>query len=253
MKKAVQYQMVQERPNRKKKHSGRTVLGIFLVLAMGTAVVKIAHSPFLEDMTDKFLVSWNSMKGIVFGKNADTDWQLLLVNRWNPIPAGFDVKLVTLSGGHQVDERIYPDLQKMFDDARAEGILPMIYSSYRTTQKQQQLMEDEINKYRQEGYSSREAKKIAETWVARPGTSEHQIGLALDITSADKEAQEPAVVWEWLRKNSYRYGFILRYPEDKTDITGISSEPWHFRYVGETAAAELYQRGICLEEYLDGQ
>ncbi len=243
--------MVQGRSNRKKKHSGRTVLGIFLVLAMGTAVLKVVHSPFFEDMTDKLLVSWNSLKGVVFGQTAETDWQLLLVNRWNPIPDGFDVKLVTLSGGHQVDERIYPDLQKMFDDARAEGILPMIYSSYRTTQKQQQLMEDEINKYRQEGYSSREAKKIAETWVARPGTSEHQIGLALDITSADKEKQKPAVVWEWLHKNSYRYGFILRYPEDKTDITGISSEPWHFRYVGEKAAAELYQRDICLEEYLD--
>ncbi len=251
MKKAVQYQITQEYSNRKKKHSGRRVLGIFLVLAMGTTVFKMAHSPFFEDMVDKFFASCNSMKGIVFGQNADTEWQLLLVNRWNPIPENFDVTLVTLSGGHQVDERIYPNLQKMFDDAREDGIFPMIYSSYRTTQKQQQLMEDEINKYRQEGYSQREAKKIAETWVARPGTSEHQIGLALDITSADKKSQEPAIVWKWLHENSYRYGFILRYPENKTDITGISSEPWHFRYVGEEAAAEIYRRGICLEEYLD--
>lgn len=251
MKNTVQAQIIQEGSNRKKRHSGRTVLGIFLVLTMGTAVLKIAHSPLFEDIMDKLLTSYNSMKSVVFGGNAETDWQLLLVNRWNPIPENFDVTLVTLSGGHQVDERIYPDLQKMFDDARAEGIFPMIYSSYRTTQKQQQLMEEEINKYRQEGYSGREAKKIAETWVARPGTSEHQIGLALDITSADKKSQEPAVVWEWLRNNSYRYGFILRYPEDKTDITGISPEPWHFRYVGEKAATEMYQRGICLEEYLD--
>ena len=86
--------------------------------------------------------------------------------------------------------------------------------------------------------------------VAVPGTSEHQTGLAVDIASEDASAQVPDVVWRWLEKSAHRYGFIRRYPEGKSAITGISNEPWHFRYVGREAAEEIYRRGICLEEYL---
>lgn len=189
---------------------------------------------------------------VVTGNNVNSDeWNLMLVNRWNPIPEGFETELTELRDGHSIDSRAYPDLQEMFDDARAEGIRPYIYSSYRTTEIQQQLFEDEIATYRNQGYSYEEAKEIAQTWVAIPGTSEHQIGLALDITSENQEAQDPSVVWEWLEQNSYKYGFIVRYPEDKTKITGICYEPWHFRYVGKDAAKEIHEKGVCLEEYLD--
>lgn len=252
MRRTVNLTKEQEHTYRNKNNSRKKkILGTLLMLTIGIVVLKATQGPLLQEIMDEVFFAYNTMKSSVWGNHKQTDWQLLLVNHWNPIPKGFDVTLVTLSGGHQVDERIYPELQKMFDDARADGVLPMIYSSYRTTQKQQKLMDEEISKYQQEGHSYLEAKKIAETWVAKPGTSEHQIGLALDITSTDKEIQEPTVVWEWLRKNSYRYGFILRYPEDKTDITGISPEPWHFRYVGEPAATEIYRRDICLEEYLE--
>lgn len=91
---------------------------------------------------------------------------------------------------------------------------------------------------------------MAEQWVAIPGTSEHQIGLAVDISVEDGSGQAASDVWQWLRENSYKYGFILRYPEDKTDITGISYEPWHYRYVGKETAEEIYRQGVCLEEYL---
>lgn len=181
----------------------------------------------------------------------DTEgWELILVNRWNPIPDNYDLTLTQLQNGQSVDERIYPKLQEMFDDARAAGILPAISSSYRTAETQQELMDEKIAEYQAQGYGDEEARNLAEQWVAIPGTSEHQIGIAVDITTADWAAQDASVVWEWLDQNSYRYGFILRYPEEKTEITGVMPEPWHYRYVGMETAKEIYDAGVCLEEYL---
>ncbi|MBQ2753714.1 MAG: M15 family metallopeptidase [Firmicutes bacterium] len=183
----------------------------------------------------------------------EEEWSLILINPWNTVPEGYEVELTDLKGGQKVDSRIYPLLQEMFDDARKEGIKPYIYSSYRTHEYQQYLYDKEIEDYKAKGYSYEEAEAIAKTWVAYPGTSEHQVGLAIDITSENKDKQSPEIVWEWLEKNSYKYGFILRYTEEKMDITGINPEPWHFRYVGKKAAKEIYEKGICLEEYLENK
>ena len=163
------------------------------------------------------------------------------------------MKLTQLQNDQAVDERIYPALQEMFDDARAEGILPTISSSYRTAEKQQELMDEKIAEYQASGYDYETAKQLAEEWVAIPGTSEHQMGLSVDITTADWNQQDASVVWDWMMRNSYKYGFIQRYPENKTDITGIINEPWHYRYVGREAAQEIYEQGICLEEYLESK
>jgi D-alanyl-D-alanine carboxypeptidase len=117
------------------------------------------------------------------------------------------------------------------------------------------LFENKIGKYLSNGLSNQEATVEAAKWIAVPGTSEHQTGLAVDIVAKsyqmlDKE-QENTPEQKWLMENSYKYGFILRYPENKSDITGISYEPWHYRYVGKEAAKEIYENGICLEEYLE--
>lgn len=100
-----------------------------------------------------------------------------------------------------------------------------------------------------------DAKLEAGKIVAVPGTSEHQLGLAVDIVDKYNqvldENQENTAVQKWLMENCWKYGFILRYPNDKSSITGIMYEPWHYRYVGDAAAKEIYQQGICLEEYLD--
>ncbi len=180
----------------------------------------------------------------------DDAWQLILVNADNPLPEDFQPELTELSGGHRIDRRVYPQLQKMFDDARQKGIRPAISSSYRTAEQQQAELDQKTEEYVRQGYSREKALETAKKWAAVPGTSEHQTGLAVDITTADASVQAADVVWKWLEKNSYKYGFIKRYPENKTDITGISNEPWHFRYVGPKAAKEIKKRGICLEEYL---
>lgn len=180
----------------------------------------------------------------------DFGWNLMLVNHENYIPHNYQVELTELSNGEKVDSRIYPELQKMFDDARAQGYGLFVAAGYRTTEKQQQLMDEKIEAYENEGYSGAEAKRLAEQWVAIPGTSEHQMGIAVDI-NADTTISSSDAVYTWLAENAYKYGFIKRYPSDKTDITGVINEPWHYRYVGKEAAQEIYLQDICLEEYIE--
>lgn len=183
-------------------------------------------------------------------KYADPDqWNLILVNRNHPLPGDYNVDLLTLSNGERVDSRIYEPLQDMFDDMRKDGVYPVVVSGYRTQEEQQDIMDEKIDEYLSQGYSENEAKKKAEEWVALPGTSEHQLGLAVDI-NADGIYSYGDEVYSWLLENSYKYGFVKRYPEDKTNITGIINEPWHYRYVGEKAAKEMTENNLCLEEYL---
>ena len=177
-------------------------------------------------------------------------WNLILVNHDNYIPADYKVQLTELSNGKKVDSRIYPELQEMFDDARAQGYSLFVREGYRTQEEQQQLMNEKIEAYENEGKSKSEAKKLAEQWVAIPGTSEHQLGIAVDI-NADTTKSSSDDVYKWLEENAHTYGFIKRYPSNKTDITGVINEPWHYRYVGKEVASEIYSQGICLEEYID--
>ena len=188
----------------------------------------------------------------LFRREADTSfgWNLILVNRDNYIPDDYKVELTELSNGEKVDSRIYPELQEMFNDARAQGYGLFVREGYRTQEEQQQLLDEKIEAYENEGKSKSEAKKLAEQWVAIPGTSEHQLGIAVDI-NADTTKSSSDDVYSWLAENAHKYGFIKRYPSDKTDITGVINEPWHYRYVGKEAALEIYSQGMCLEEYID--
>lgn len=183
-----------------------------------------------------------------------SDWNLLLVNPWNPLPEGYEITLTQLQNGLSVDERCYPDLQDMMDNCRAADLQPVICSDYRSQETQQRLFNNQHNRLIVQGYSEENARTEAGKVVAVPGTSEHQLGLAVDIVDIENqildEDQEKTAVQKWLMENSWRYGFILRYPNDKSNITGIIYEPWHYRYVGKEAAKEIYDLDVCLEEYL---
>lgn len=185
----------------------------------------------------------------------NSKWNLVLVNKWNKLPDNFTVKRRFIGGGHSIDVRAYPELQAMMDNARQAGLDPIICSSFRTMEKQRNLHENQIRKYRAQGLSYEDAKATAATWVAEPGTSEHESGLALDIVARSYQMldknQENTPEQKWLMDNSYKYGFILRYPPGKSEITGIEYEPWHYRYVGVEAAHDIYNKGVCLEEYLN--
>lgn len=182
------------------------------------------------------------------------DWMLLLVNSSNPVPDDWSIQTVELRNGFQVDERCYPDLQEMMDACREDGLAPLICSAYRTQEYQEKLYRSQIEKQMALGYSRERAETEAARYVAVPGTSEHQLGLAVDIVDTGyqllDDAQADTDVQKWLMEHSWEYGFILRYPEGKSEITGIAYEPWHYRYVGRESAEQIYRAGVCLEEYL---
>lgn len=180
---------------------------------------------------------------------AAESWELTLVNAGHPLPADWQVQPVEVAGGERVDERILPALQQLFDAARAEGLYPVVASGWRTNEEQRQIMEDKIEAYRQEGYPEDLARQAAARWVAQPGTSEHELGLAVDI-NPDASMGTGQELYDWLLERAWEYGFIKRYPADKVDITGIANEPWHYRYVGPQAARAITEQGLCLEEYL---
>ncbi len=185
----------------------------------------------------------------------EPSWKLILVNPWNALPEDFEVDLVQIKNGHLIDLRILKDLQSMMDDARKAGFSPIVCSGYRTQEKQKKLFENKIADVKKKGFSDEQAEIEAAKWVAIPGTSEHQLGLAVDIVSSSyqvlDESQGDTAVQKWLMKNCYDYGFILRYPYDKSHITGIGYEPWHYRYVGKEVAKIIKEKGITLEEYLE--
>ena len=180
----------------------------------------------------------------------DGDWCLILVNKDNPVPEDYEVKLTDLTNGNQVDSRIYPKLQEMFDDARSYGMDLFVREGYRTREDQQSIMDSRVEAYEAEGYSEEEAIEFAKQYVAEPGTSEHELGISVDI-NANNDVSDDDTIYTWLDENAYKYGFIKRYPENKIDITGINNEPWHYRYVGLKAAQEMKDMDLCLEEYLD--
>ena len=188
-------------------------------------------------------------------KAADaSEWNLLLVNPWNKIPEGYTVELASYNASHSVDARIIDDLKDMMDAMKSEGLSPIVCSSFRTHEKQQSLFDRQVQAQKALGLSDEEARKEAGKAVAVPGTSEHETGLAVDSVALSyqilDEKQEQTDEQKLLIKNCYDYGFILRYPNGKSDITGIIYEPWHYRYVGKTVAAEIRDSGLTLEEWV---
>ena len=182
--------------------------------------------------------------------------QILLVNPWNFLPEDYDPEIVDVEGWWWKSNAIcYPALKEMLQACRDAGLTPYIASAYRTHADQIYLHNNKIQRLINEGYSEAEARELAGTVVAVPGTSEHELGLAFDLVDDSyrnlDEAQENTAVQKWLMENSWKYGFILRYPNDKSEITGIIYEPWHYRYVGKHEAQKIYESGLCLEEYLE--
>ena len=184
---------------------------------------------------------------------------IYLVNPWYYVPEGYAPDLVELdsaisTSGQKVDRSCYDALMQMIADCNKECPRVCVVSSYRTQEYQEGLFQRKINYYLNLGYNQEDAVRLAGTVIAIPGTSEHQLGLAVDIIDTrswslnEGQAQLPAQ--QWLMENCWKYGFILRYPKDKTEETGIIYEPWHYRYVGKEVAKELYDAGLTLEEYI---
>lgn len=186
------------------------------------------------------------------------DWRLVLVNASNKLDGDYDVALGDVGGGYQLDARITEDMKAMIAAAKADGYTLQICSAYRSTERSRILYNNKVSQLKNSGYSDQDAAVEAAKWVAPPGTSEHNTGLAADIVSVDyftKYAElehdfEKFDEFKWLYENCADYGFVLRYPKDKQEVTGITYEPWHYRYVGKENARKIMDQKICLEEFL---
>ena len=174
---------------------------------------------------------------------------LMLVNPWNEVPEGYAPELENITDTQAVDVRCIDDLRHMVLDCFLAGGAPYICSSYRTQQMQQELFDNKVARVLAQGYSYEDAPAVAGQSVAVPGTSEHQLGFAVDINAENDTTDKEA--YKWLSENAYKYGFILRYTAEKQPITGIIPEPWHWRYVGVEHAEKIKNSGLCLEEYLE--
>lgn len=210
----------------------------------------IAHTGWVTDETGRYYLygdgtyatGFVEINGIKRYFTATGEY-VLLCNRWNPVPDDYEMNLVAI-GNFKLDASCHDAMLEMMDAAKADGVTLTLNSTYRSKATQQSMWETRRVKYMGQGMTSEEADAYIGRSVAVPGTSEHQTGLAADIKGSQK-------VYDWLAENSWKYGFILRYPDDKIDITGIIYEPWHFRYVGQAFAKEIYDSGLCLEEYLE--
>ena len=181
--------------------------------------------------------------------------EILLVNPWNALPADYTVKTITYTYNRSVAEICYQPLCQMIADCEAATNRVVVQSAYRTQDDQIYLYENKVSWLMRQGLSREQAEIKAGKVIAIPGTSEHQLGLAVDLADITysnlDEAQENTPVQKWLMEHCWEYGFILRYPNGKTEKTGIIYEPWHYRYVGMELAMELRDSGLCLEEYLE--
>lgn len=178
-------------------------------------------------------------------------WNLAIINTKYPLPDSYAPTLSNaISGSNiQLDSRVSEHYAEMYAAAKLSGCVLTPYSGYHTYALQENTFNRKVNFYVNKGMSAEEANQKASAQVLPAGCSEHNAGLAMDIVSASSDFINTKE-YKWLCENAHNYGFILRYPEDKTAITGMNFEPWHWRYVGTQAAKEMKEKNQCLEEYL---
>ncbi len=238
---------------------GLTLSGLMLyILFRRNALVKsVPSKPKQTKQTNPQTVATNTSSP----KTEQIDlssWQYILVNYDHPVTQEFidNLKLVNTPEGYgpqlKVDERIYSQLEQMLSAAKADGVELYICSAFRSVECQTKLFNAQVDEQLNLGLSKEQAIEEAASWVAKPGCSEHHTGLALDIVAPSYQTLdddfETTDAFAWLYKNLPKYGFILRYPKNKKDITHVNYEPWHFRFVGDKAQ-EITDSGLCLEEY----
>lgn len=257
---------VQNQQRKKQQQTRFLVLILVVALLGGIAVFILADNdqPAVQQpkggITDQPLTegadgqSVEEPESMIPTVAAEESWKTVLVNKDHALADGYVPELVAVDNTNfKFDTRAAADLNAMLQGARDAGLSPMICSSYRTWERQTSLFEKQVVKQQNTGLTYDEAYEKAKTVVAYPGTSEHQTGLATDIVATshqmldDSQADTPEQ--QWLMANCWQYGFVLRYPAGKSDLTGVIYEPWHYRYVGKEVAQYIMENGLCLEEY----
>ena len=185
------------------------------------------------------------------------EWYMMLANRDNPLPENYTFEKANVySAGRNwdFDARCAEDMKAMLAAAKEDGVSLIICSAFRDIARQTENFNNKMDSYIKQGMSEQEAYELTATIIAIPGTSEHHTGLAADIVTPSyqnlNEGFAKTEAFKWLYANCAEFGFVLRYAEDKQEITKIIYEPWHYRYVGKEAARIMMSEGICFEEFL---
>lgn len=248
---------------------------VFLLAVCGILIYKLSNRKdynfddysFPEDTVASAKVDVSSNKGVTSLENGSSSTpqgldpkfsKLLLVNGKNPLPnkENYAQNLTTIDAKYlcgelnQLDKDVLPYAIALMEDAKAEGVDIRVRSPYRSYETQERLYNNEVNNWIRKGMGQLEAEEKAATIVARPGTSEHHCGFAIDFNETNTSF-ENSNAYRWMLSNAADYGFILRYPEDKQDITGVIYEPWHWRFVGIDVAKDINSKNMCLEEYIE--
>lgn len=195
-------------------------------------------------------------------KSFEDSWAMFLINNENPLPRNYEIELKTVFTSFkdfELDVRCAGYAIEMIEAAEKDGIMLEVCSAYRSPQKQEENFLNYVEYLKSKGYSEHNAIIAAEAQIAYPNKSEHNAGLSLDIITKDwymthddiTDDFENTKEFEWLSKNSWKYGFILRYPKNSKDITGFDYEPWHYRFVGVDYAEQIYYTGLTLDEYIE--
>jgi D-alanyl-D-alanine carboxypeptidase len=226
---------------------------IFIIVICGLWYGMEGKATELKDINlNKIGLALNEKDKLVNLNNINTRKELALVNTEHGLskdykPEGLTIPSIPFATGVSQEEKcvagiIAKPLEELFNAAKQEGIILLGNSGYRSYKSQKDVYTSRVKS---------EGKKLADAYVAKPGFSEHQTGLCIDITNKSSNFVKGTKEADWLAENCYRFGFIIRYPYGKQSITDIEYEPWHIRYVGKEAAKYIYDNRVTLEEYLE--
>ena len=214
--------------------------------------ISVENKVTSSEETEKTTEPERSESGRIIVDIDSVEWNLIVVNMEREIPQGYDPETKeVLDSGYELDARVTPYYEEMYRAGKKDGVTLTPFSGHRSYERQRinynNLTETYMSRY---GIGRKEAAEKAAKVILPPGTSEHNIGIAMDICNTYDSFANSAE-YAWLMENAHKYGFILRYPKEKEDVTGIVYEPWHWRFVGVEYAEKIKNSGLCLEEYLD--
>lgn len=234
---------------------------VFSIMLIISILIFILHFIYWDDRTNNMkypninqqvnLIIDEKNENIDENKIEINDWQITLVNNENHLPKDFIVELSKIDNNREFDKRAIDDLLNMLKEMKKEGVRNFwVQSAYRSIELQQSLFDRKVNEYMSKGKSVEDAEYLTSQTINKAGTSEHNLGLAVDFNYVDYSFENTRA-FKWLNENAMNYGFILRYRKDKEQITKVSYEPWHWRYVGVKHAKKINELNMCLEEYIE--
>lgn len=247
--------------NNIKNKRGKNNIKIILILILSISIILmiLLYKKFKENKSNieetfsnnNYIEKNNVIEVVLPNKKKIEDWKLVLVNKENPLPENFTIGLENIDSTKQFDKRAIGELKQMIQEMKKSGVNNIwVQSAYRSTEYQKTLYDNKINDYLSKGATIEEAEILTSEYINKPGESEHNLGLAVDFNNVDNDF-ENTKAYTWLNENAKNYGFIMRYPEEKSEITGVEYEPWHWRYVGKEHSYKMEELNMCLEEYIE--